>query len=462
MRRRADLLFVAAAILASATPAQAADRQSISIAPGRLGEAAIALGRQTGASIGMSDQALAGLATRGVEGRLTVEAALKRLLKGTRATARRIDARTWRIERMRITSAPAASPPPPAAPAPAPDAPPAEIIVTASKRDTPLPRYAGMVEALDNGVFTSAQAASGTATLLARIASLSSTHAGNGRNKLFIRAIADSGVAGPTQATTGQYLGDMRLNYAAPDPDLKLYDVGRVEVLEGPQGTLYGAGSLGGIIRIMPNAPNLGDYGGQVSAGLSATQHGDPGGDLSATLNLPIVAEKLALRVVGYGVQEGGYIDDVNRGEDDVNRVRTWGGRAALRFAPDENWTIDLNGVYQHIDGDDAQYATGQSAGCNGLRPCRNPISPTICSPTCGSSGSGTACASSPPPAMSAMNWPKAMTPPSPAARPRCSARITRSTSSRPKIGWCATSTMASAGYWARPICKARPTSTGR
>ena len=84
MRRRADLLFVAAAILASATPAQAADRQSISIAPGRLGEAAIALGRQTGASIGMSDQALAGLATRGVEGRLTVEAALKRLLKGTR------------------------------------------------------------------------------------------------------------------------------------------------------------------------------------------------------------------------------------------------------------------------------------------------------------------------------------------------------------------------------------------
>ena len=358
MRRRADLLFVAAAILASATPAQAADRQSISIAPGRLGEAAIALGRQTGASIGMSDQALAGLATRGVEGSLTVEAALKRLLKGTRATARRIDARTWRIERMRIASAPAASPPPPVAPAPAPDAPPAEIIVTASKRDTPLPRYAGMVEALDDGVFTSAQAASGTATLLARIASLSSTHAGNGRNKLFIRAIADSGVAGPTQATTGQYLGDMRLNYAAPDPDLKLYDVGRVEVLEGPQGTLYGAGSLGGIIRIMPNAPNLGDYGGQVSAGLSATQHGDPGGDLSATLNLPIVAEKLALRVVGYGVQEGGYIDDVNRGEDDVNRVRTWGGRAALRFAPDENWTIDLNGVYQHIDGDDAQYAT--------------------------------------------------------------------------------------------------------
>jgi iron complex outermembrane recepter protein len=357
MRRKADLLLVTALVIASAAPAQAADRQAISIAPGRLGEAAITLGRQTGVSIGMSDQSLAGLATGRIDGTLSVDAALKRLLKGTGATARRIDAATWRIERVRRRPS-TATRPRPVPVAPAPDQPPAEIIVTASKRDTPLPRYAGMVEALDNRAFTSGEAANGTATLLARIASLSSTHAGNGRNKLFIRAIADSGVAGPTQATTGQYLGDMRLNYAAPDPDLKLYDVGRVEVLEGPQGTLYGAGSLGGIIRIMPNAPNLGQFGGQVSAGLSAIQHGDPGGDLSATLNLPIVAEKLALRLVGYGVQEGGYIDDINRGKDDVNRVRTWGGRAALRFAPDEDWTIDLNGVYQHIDGDDAQYAT--------------------------------------------------------------------------------------------------------
>jgi iron complex outermembrane receptor protein len=360
MGRKADLLIVTA--LAIATPAQAADRQTISIAPARLGEAVVALGRQTGVSIGMSDQSLAGIATPAVTGRLSVEAALKRLLQGSGATARRIDATTWRIVRARPAPAPRPSAPAPIPAAPLADQPAAEIVVTASKRDTPLPRYAGMVEALDTSLFSSGEAAGGTATLLSRVASLSSTHAGAGRNKLFIRAIADSGVAGPTQATTGQYLGDMRLNYAAPDPDLKLYDVGRVEILEGPQGTLYGAGSLGGIIRIMPNAPNLGAFGGQVSAGLSATQHGDPGGDLSATLNLPIVAEKIALRVVGYGVQDGGYIDDRNRDLNDVNRTRIYGGRAALRFAPDENWTVDLNAVYQHIDGDDAQYAT-QSLG---------------------------------------------------------------------------------------------------
>ncbi|MFB0871997.1 MULTISPECIES: TonB-dependent receptor domain-containing protein [unclassified Sphingobium] len=368
MVRKADLLTVAAPLFASvtilATPAYGADRQDIIIAPGRLGEAAIALGRQTGVNIGISDQSLASIATPAVRGRLSAEAALRRLLKGSGAQAVRVAGNGWRI--VRAPRAAPAGAPAPAAPASAalpPEPPAAEIVVTASKRDTPLPRYAGMVEALDAREFSSGEAAGGTATLLSRVASLSSTHAGNGRNKLFIRAIADSGVVGPTQATTGQYLGDMRLNYAAPDPDLKLYDVGRVEVLEGPQGTLYGAGSLGGIIRIMPNAPNLGEIGGQVSAGLSAIQHGDPGGDLAATLNLPIVPEKLALRVVGYGVQDGGYIDDAGRGENNVNRVRTWGSRAALRFAPDEAWTIDLTGVYQHIDGDDAQYAARSVGG---------------------------------------------------------------------------------------------------
>lgn len=362
MGRTTDLLIAIAPAIAiiaiTATPAWAADRQAIHIAPGRLGEAAIALGRQTGASIGMSDQSLAQLPTPAVRGTLSIDSALKALLKGTGARAKRVGPAGWRIVRAPSSPRPPAPAPILAAIAPAPDQPQADIIVTASKRDTPLARYAGVVETLDSNLFSTAEAAGGTAALLSRVASLSSTHAGAGRNKLFIRAIADSGVAGPTQATTGQYLGDMRLNYAAPDPDLKLYDVGRVEVLEGPQGTLYGAGSLGGIIRIMPNAPNLGEWGGQLSAGLSATQRGEPGADLSGTINIPLVAEKVALRLVGYGVRDGGYIDDLRRNRDDVNRVQTWGGRAALRFAPDADWTIDLNGVYQHIDGEDAQYAS--------------------------------------------------------------------------------------------------------
>lgn len=357
MARSADRAAVLAAlILTAASPAKAADRQQISIAGGRLGDAAIALGRQTGSSIGMSDQALAGIRVKGVRGTMTLDRALARLLDGSGARAVRVAEGSWRIVRAEKPVLPDRPPAP--APTPAQEPESVDIVVTASKRDIPLTRYAGVVERVDGELLTAQEASAGTATLLTRVASLSSTHVGSGRNKLFIRAIADSGFSGPTQATTGQYLSDMRLNYAAPDPDLRLYDIGGIEVLEGPQGTLYGAGSLGGIVRIIPNPPNLGVMGGQVSSGLSAVQHGNLGGDISATLNLPIISEKLALRVVGYGVNDAGYIDNILTGQNDVNRTYTYGGRAALRFAPDDDWTIDLNGVYQHIEGRDAQYAS--------------------------------------------------------------------------------------------------------
>lgn len=357
MVRRADRVVIAALALTAASPVAAADRQEISIVQGSLGDAVIALGRQTRSSIGMSDQSLAALRVPAVRGRMSAARALDRLLEGSDARALRIAEGSWRIVRAeRRTLAPRSTPV--SMSETLPENEPVDIIVTASKRDTPLPLYAGMVERVGTDLLTSQEAAAGSATLLSRVASLSSTHVGSGRNKLFIRAIADSGFSGPTQATTGQYLSDMRLNYAAPDPDLRLFDVGGIEILEGPQGTLYGAGSLGGIIRIIPNAPNLGEMGGQASSGLSVVQHGDVGGDLSATLNLPIVPERLALRLVGYGVGDGGYIDDAMRGRDDVNRTSTYGGRAALRFAPDDEWTIDLNGVYQRIEGRDAQYAS--------------------------------------------------------------------------------------------------------
>ncbi|WP_070153922.1 TonB-dependent receptor domain-containing protein [Sphingobium phenoxybenzoativorans] len=358
MPRGIERLCIAAALVA-ATPAGAAERQNIDIAPGRLGDAIIALGKETGSSIGTSDPWLADLSVRGVKGRLSVGQALSRLLSGTGAKAERIDDANWRIVRAPRPRAIARAPAAQNAPAlPAQEGPGEDIIVTASKREVPIGRFAGTVEIVDTGAFGGTDAAGGTSALIARVASLSSTYAGAGRNKLFIRAIADSGFAGPTQATTGQYLGDMRLNYAAPDPDLRLYDMAAVEVLEGPQGTLYGAGSLGGIIRLVPNAPNLSDFGGQVSAGVSATQHGAPGGDTSATLNLPIVSGKLGLRIVGYASTEGGYIDDILRNKNDVNRTNVEGGRAALRFAPDDNWTIDISGLYQRIQGDDAQYAS--------------------------------------------------------------------------------------------------------
>ncbi|WP_157840461.1 flagellar basal body rod C-terminal domain-containing protein, partial [Sphingomonas sp. Ant20] len=231
----------------------------------------------------------------------------------------------------------------------------ADIIVAASKRDTRLRDFAGQVAHLD-GIDLALGGAGGSDAVLARLASVSSTHLGAGRNKLFIRGIADSSFTGPTQTTVGQYLGDIRLSYNAPDPDLRLYDIASVEVLEGPQGTLYGAGSLGGIIRTVPNAPVIDDTTAAIATGVSATTHGDPGGDIGATLNLPVMEGRMALRIVGYAVTEGGYIDNPTLGQSDVNRTSIAGGRGTLRVDLGRNWTLDLGGVYQRTRGDDSQY----------------------------------------------------------------------------------------------------------
>lgn len=355
--RRADLILPLALLAAPPVLAQDA-RHKVSVPAGRLDAAMFALGRQTGSSIGVRDAALSGVIVRGVKGRLSVDVALAAMLRGTGARARRIAPGTWLIER----SPPERPKPRILPPEPEPDAPPAEIVVTGSKRDIPLKVYPGGVQIVDGNDIPVSAAGQGTAVIANRVASLASTHLGPGRNKLFIRGIADSSFVGPTQATVGQYWGNSRITYSAPDPDLKLYDIGRVEVLEGPQGTLYGAGSLGGVVRVVPRAPDLWASGGQVWTGGTLTEHGAPGWDIGGIVNVPIREGDIALRVLAYSAVDGGYIDDRERHLSDVNRVRTSGGRAALRWDVD-GWTIDLNGVGQNIGGRDAQYTDGKGSG---------------------------------------------------------------------------------------------------
>ncbi len=338
----------------AAVPALAGE-PVLDLPAGRLGDAVLALGRQAGTSI-VVDPAIWARRVSAIRGRMSARAALDRLATASGAEVAAAGAVGWRLLPRRPVRV--ARPVPravmPAAPA-APADPGPDIVVTASKRDVTARDFAGQVALLD-GVDLALGGAGGTDAILARLASVSSTHLGAGRNKLFIRGIADSSFTGPTQTTVGQYLGDLRLSYNAPDPDLRLYDIASVEVLEGPQGTLYGAGSLGGIIRTVPNAPQIGEASGAVAGGVATTWHGDPGGDLGATLNVPL-GDRLALRVVGYGVREGGYIDNPVRGRDDVNRTSISGGRATLRVDLGSDWRLDLGGVGQRTRGDDSQYA---------------------------------------------------------------------------------------------------------
>ena len=348
---------IALCFVACSSAALAESPKRLDIPAGRLGSAVATLGRQAGISIGVSDPALAARRSPRVSGSLTVEQALDRLLAGGGARAVSVGDRSWRIVRVAQ-----AKPKPPRRAEPMPLPTPVaradeEIIVTASKRSAPLDSYPASVSVIEVEGFPVGAEGGDSSAIVSRLAAVTSTHLGPGRNKLFIRGLADSSFNGPTQATVGQYLGETRLNYNGPDPDLRLYDIRRIEVLQGPQGTLHGVGSLGGVLRILPVAPNLERFEGNAAAGFLTTAHGEPGYDLSGALDIPIVTGEAGLRLVGYHVRDGGYIDDRLRGLKDVNRVETSGGRAWLRLAPGGGWTVDIGAAVQSIEGDDSQYA---------------------------------------------------------------------------------------------------------
>ncbi len=356
MRRYA--LFALAALVA--TPVQAKG-VSVNAPAGRGGDAAVAIARQTGTSIVLTDPALSNRQVPAIKGNYSPEGAVRKLAKALGAKAIPAGKSGWRLvseaKPRRASARPSAgrSAAPRRATPPPRSVSSEDIVVIGSKRDTELALYPGAVEMIEGKDLTFG-GSGGTEKIIQRAPTVSSTHLGSGRNKLFIRGIADSSFTGPTQATVGQYFGDLRLSYNAPDPDLRLSDLERVEILEGPQGTLYGAGALGGILRMVPNAPKLGETTGTAMMGGSATQHGAIGGDASATINLP-VGNSVALRVTLDTETRGGYIDKPLLGRKDVNRTDIFGGRAALRVEAGDEWTIDLIGIGQTTRGHDSQYA---------------------------------------------------------------------------------------------------------
>lgn len=353
--------------LVSVAPAQASENTSFSIPVIPLDQALIRLGEQARVSVGGTDPRMRNVTARAVNGRMSLAAALRKLLRGTGYSFIMVDARTVRIipeirQRLRPAKprpAPKVKPKPaPSRPAPTDDdgSKEPEIIVTASKQSQPLSTYPGTarVEQIGGPGLTAER---GTAALVGRLPELSSTNLGPGRNKLFIRGTADSSFSGPTQSTVGMYLGDLRLTYNAPEPDLRYYDVDRIEVIEGPQGTLYGAGSLGGIVRIMPKRPNLDTFGADATIGYSMTNAAADSYDLGGMINVPLIADRIGLRVVGYKQVEGGYIDNVTVGQRNTNKTKIEGARLTLEIEPGDDWRITAMGVLQNIDTRDGQYA---------------------------------------------------------------------------------------------------------
>lgn len=196
-----------------------------------------------------------------------------------------------------------------------------------------------------------------------------------GTNVVYMRGVASGGDGNHSGSlpSVGVYLDEQPVTTIGGNLDVHVYDVARIESLAGPQGTLYGASSEAGTIRIITNKPDHTGYYGRVDGEVNTVAHGGVGGKIEGMINAPLT-ENIALRVVGFYEHDAGYIDNVpgcrsflpeptsnactavNGGivvnnsqfvKKDYNDTDIWGGRAALKVDLNENWTVTPSVIYQ-------------------------------------------------------------------------------------------------------------------
>ncbi len=229
------------------------------------------------------------------------------------------------------------------------------IVVTATRRATDLQDTALSISAI-SGAELQARGIDSVTEAISTVPGVSLLNDQPGRADITIRgvntsssSISQSDVI--VNSTTAVYLNQLPVtSTVSKTPDFRFVDIERVEVLRGPQGTLYGQSAMGGVIRYITNVPDSDRIAGGVSTYLSTTDKGGTniGGD--AYVNLP-VSDTLALRVVGYAYNNSGFIDavGVERGRNS-NDENTYGARAALRWTPSDRVTLDLNYLYHEVN----------------------------------------------------------------------------------------------------------------
>lgn len=233
----------------------------------------------------------------------------------------------------------------------------ADIIVTASKRgDESIRDVPITVQALTGDTLTKAGITQ-FSEYATRVPGLAFQDLGPGDKKYVLRGVNSTGAA-----TVGSYFDEAVISAnngndgGGRNVDIKLYDIERIEVLKGPQGTLYGASSEAGTIRIITNKPDTHEFGGYIAGDVSGTFKGGVNYNVNGAINLPIADDKLALRVVGWYVNDSGFIDQprIAAGRlSNVNTDETSGGRAELRYTPTAEFSLTASATYQkqHSDG---------------------------------------------------------------------------------------------------------------
>jgi len=175
---------------------------------------------------------------------------------------------------------------------------------------------------------------------------------GPGDKRYVIRGINTTG-----EAQTALYIDNIPLtgigaaatDFGGSQADLDLYDVHQIEVLRGPQGTLYGANSEAGVIRFVTNQPDPNRFEASSLVDLSDTQSGGGNYQVKAMVNLPLIDGKLGVRLVGYDDYMSGFIDNPLRGQNNYNDMRETGGRIGVKWQIDEDTSILGQVFYQHL-----------------------------------------------------------------------------------------------------------------
>ena len=270
--------------------------------------------------------------------------------------------------------------PPPADPAiqsPSPTAPEAaptpggdEIVVTAQRReenlqDVPIAITAITTKTLDDlQVDKFEDYARLVPSLSFKSGGGGGSPSGPGTSNVYFRGVAsgENGNHSSSLPSVGTYLDEQPITTITGALDIHVFDIARIEALAGPQGTLYGASSQAGTIRIITNKPDLSRTYGEVGLEVNKVAHGDWGYTGEGFINTPL-SSNIALRTVGWYRRDGGYIDNIpgtlnfpssgiafnndDLVEDDYNDVETYGARAALKIDLDDNWTVTPSVVAQ-------------------------------------------------------------------------------------------------------------------
>jgi outer membrane receptor protein involved in Fe transport len=244
-----------------------------------------------------------------------------------------------------------------------------EIVVTAQKRTENLQDLSISIQAFsqddmrEQGLFKFEDYAR-------FIPSLSFVSTASGSTDIVFRGVSAGG-GSVTDASAALYLDEQPLTQFNVQVDPRLIDIERIEALAGPQGTLYGDSSQSGTLRIITNKPDPNHFSAFADATIKAGSDSEESYDIAGMVNLPLVEDKFAIRLVGFSAHDGGYIDNVlgtspmfaneipgqrtnsNRVGDDINGVDFTGGRVAARWTPDDTWAVTAAFIQQttKVDG---------------------------------------------------------------------------------------------------------------